>query len=75
MKKILYVVLALFGILALGACSSDKNQSSVSSEKVYKVGIAANYPPFDFVKDAKITGFDVDLLEEIAKRENLKLEF
>ncbi|EAL5740913.1 transporter substrate-binding domain-containing protein [Campylobacter lari] len=75
MKKILYVVLALFGILALGACSSDKNQASASGEKVYKVGIAANYPPFDFIKDAKITGFDVDLLEEIAKRENLKLEW
>lgn len=75
MKKILYVVLVLFGILALGACSSDKSQASASGEKVYKVGIAANYPPFDFIKDAKITGFDVDLLEEIAKRENLKLEW
>lgn len=75
MKKILYVVLTLFSILAFGACSSDKNQGSVSKEKVYKVGIAANYPPFDFIKDAKITGFDVDLLEEIAKRENLKLEW
>lgn len=75
MKKILYFVLALFSMLALGACSSEKNQASASEEKVYKVGIAANYPPFDFIKDTKITGFDVDLLEEIAKRENLKLEW
>ncbi|AJC87499.1 amino acid ABC transporter, permease/substrate-binding lipoprotein [Campylobacter insulaenigrae] len=76
MKKILYAMLALFGILVLGACSDDKNQANnMASEKVYKVGIAANYPPFDFVKDTQITGFDVDLLEEIAKRENFKLEW
>ncbi len=76
MKKILYTTLALFCALVLGACSSDKSQANnTSSEKIYKVGIAANYPPFDFIKDTKITGFDVDLLEEIARREKFKLEW
>lgn len=72
MKKIFYALLITFSVLFLGACSSEKQ---ANKDEVLKVGIAANYPPFDFIKDGNITGFDVDLLEEIAKREKLKLEW
>ena len=34
-----------------------------------KLGTAANYPPFEFVNDQnKITGFDIDLVDELSKK-------
>nr|WP_232364921.1 transporter substrate-binding domain-containing protein [Campylobacter aviculae] len=38
-----------------------------------KVGIATNYKPFDYKIDSKLTGFDVDLVEEIAKKNGIKI--
>ncbi|ULO01102.1 amino acid ABC transporter, periplasmic arginine/lysine/histidine-binding lipoprotein [Campylobacter sp. RM5004] len=45
------------------------------ANQVVKVGISANYAPFDMMVDGKLSGFDVDLVEEIAKASNLKIEF
>ncbi|AJC86102.1 transporter substrate-binding domain-containing protein [Campylobacter sp. RM16704] len=70
MKKI-YVVLALFSLLILGACSKQVNNQS----EILKVGIEASYPPYEFIQDGKLSGFDVDIIEELAKRANLKIEF
>lgn len=40
-----------------------------------RVGLAANYPPFEFINDQnKITGFDLDLLEEISKKAGFTYE-
>lgn len=39
------------------------------------VGISADFPPFSFIKDGKIVGFDIDIIEEIARRMNKKIEF
>ena len=41
-----------------------------------KVGTSADYPPFEFVDGSgNKTGFDVDLMTEIAKRMGVKLEW
>ncbi|KEA45664.1 ABC transporter substrate-binding protein [Campylobacter mucosalis] len=70
MKKFL----ALFAVLAfLVGCGSD--EKSASAEQVIKLGLSADYPPFEFVdKDNKITGFDVELINEISKRVGFKVE-
>ena len=40
------------------------------------VGTDATYPPFEFIDESgKLVGFDVDLLEEIAKRAGFKLKW
>lgn len=70
MKK-LYVVLALFSLLILGACSKQAN----SQNEVLKVGIEASYPPYEFMQDGKLSGFDVDVIEELSRRANFKIEF
>ncbi|CAM4037700.1 transporter substrate-binding domain-containing protein [Campylobacter armoricus] len=70
MKK-LYVVLALFSLLILGACSKQADNQN----KVLKVGIEASYPPYEFIQDGKLSGFDVDIIEELSKRANFKIEF
>ncbi|TXE78920.1 transporter substrate-binding domain-containing protein [Campylobacter peloridis] len=71
MKKKLYVVLALFSLLVLGACSKQTSNQN----EVLKVGIEASYPPYEFIQDGKLNGFDVDIIEELAKRANFKIEF
>lgn len=41
-----------------------------------KIGTAANYPPFEFINDQnKITGFDIDLVQELSKRAGFEYKF
>ena len=43
--------------------------------KVYKVGMGFNYPPVSFIdQNGKMAGFEVDLIKEIAKAANIKIE-
>ena len=62
-----------FGLVAAG-CSTQG--TSTPSQKVLKVGTDATYPPFGFKdeKTGKLVGFDIDIIEAIAKEENLKVE-
>jgi ABC-type amino acid transport substrate-binding protein len=38
------------------------------------VGTSADFPPFSFIKDGEIVGFDIDLAHEICHRLNKKME-
>ena len=54
MKKIFALLLTAFVAL----CANE-----------LKFGTAANYPPFEYIdENNKITGFDIDLIDEISKR-------
>ncbi|TKX29962.1 transporter substrate-binding domain-containing protein [Campylobacter estrildidarum] len=71
MKKIFkFLTLAFIALLTI-ACGNDSNKGSTVTN--LKVGIAPNYKPFDYKIDSKLTGFDVDLVEEIAKKNNFKI--
>ncbi|KAA6225263.1 MULTISPECIES: transporter substrate-binding domain-containing protein [unclassified Campylobacter] len=62
MRKILsLMIVALFII------------SCANNDEGLKIGIAPNYKPFDYKQDGKLTGFDVDLVEMIAKKEGIKI--
>ena len=39
------------------------------------VGNSGSYPPFEFVADGKLTGFDVDLANELGRRMGVKIEW
>jgi len=67
MGKILSLCV-LFVNLFFIACSENTN-----SNLSLKVGISPNYKPFDYKEDAKLTGFDVDLVEAIAQNENIDI--
>lgn len=71
MKKILCVVFAFISLLILGACSKQAS----NQEKILKVGIEASYPPYEFIQDGNLSGFDVDIINELAKRAEFKIEF
>lgn len=64
MKKIFSIFVLLASLLGC-----------LQAQEIIKVGIAANYPPFDYMKHGKIAGFDHDLLEAIAKKAGFKLSW
>lgn len=64
MKKLLLAFILVF----FTACFDE-------GEKVYKVGISPDYPPFDTLVDGKVSGFDAELLDNLAKIAGIKYEF
>jgi cystine transport system substrate-binding protein len=48
----------------------------IKAEGVIKIGTEGTYAPYTFHdKDGKLTGFDVEIAEEVAKRLGVKVEF
>lgn len=70
----------LFICVFFVACGDSDSKDSKNYAKNYaadtiptfRVGLNAEYPPFEFKKDGKITGFDVDLLDMISKKAQFK---
>ena len=67
MKKIILTFSLLFGILSFGA---------FAAEKVINIGTEGVYAPFTFVDEkGKLTGYDVEVITEAAKRAGIKINF
>lgn len=60
MKKIIIAIFLATGLFA---------------QNIYKVATSSGYPPFSYAKDGEFVGFDVDLINEVAKILNIKVEF
>ncbi|WP_286976205.1 basic amino acid ABC transporter substrate-binding protein [Acetomicrobium sp. UBA5826] len=43
--------------------------------KTYVVGTSADFPPFEYIKDGQIVGFDIDLIKAIAESQGIEVEF
>lgn len=56
------MILALF----LSACGN--NSQTQDTTPTLRVGLNAEYPPFEYKKDAQIVGFDVDILDALSKK-------
>jgi ABC-type amino acid transport substrate-binding protein len=78
--RLLTVVVAAALLLAVAGCGSDDNNNGSSSKVAtlesgkLKVGSDIPYKPFEF-GDPPYQGFDVDIVNEIAKRLDLQAEF
>ena len=68
MKKFLSIACTA---LAMVSCKDEQKKI----EPQITVGLSADYPPFEYFSDGKIIGFDVELLDEIAKRLDMAIEF
>ena len=74
--KNLLKVLALGLVVFFIGCGDDSGKKSAaqsapeaSKEVVYKVGSSADYPPFEYLDEKnQIVGFEIDLLNEITKK-------
>lgn len=60
-------------VLAVTGCASLTG--GAKTETTLTVGVINNFPPFEYVEDGKLTGFDVELVEAIAKEEGLEVEW
>lgn len=70
MKKLLWLVMGLvLASMMLASCST-------SSAKI-RVATDATWPPFEYVNDQtkQIEGFDIDVMNAIAQKQNLDIEF
>ncbi len=63
---VLVVVVAVVVGLLLG--KDDKN-----SDKKFVVGFDASFPPYGYLEDGEYKGFDLDLAEEVCKRNDWEL--
>jgi len=66
MKKTLVTILVILTVFALS--------SGVMAQR-YVVGTNASFPPFEYVEDGEIVGFDIDLVKEIAELQGFEVEF
>ncbi|AEH54337.1 amino acid ABC transporter substrate-binding protein [Heyndrickxia coagulans] len=80
--KWLAVFSLLFALTACGKNTDNQNASKsndlydqIKSKGVLLIGTEGTYPPFSFHKNGKLTGYDIDVAKEVAKRLGLKAEF
>ncbi len=69
MKKVLLLLSVVF---MFAACGGEKK---AAEEKVYVIGTNAEYPPFEYVENGEIAGFDADVIKEAAKRMGIQYKW
>lgn len=68
MKKIFLLFAMIF---MFAACGGNKE----AAQKVYVVGTNAEYPPFEYVENGEIAGFDAEIIKEAAKRMGIEYKW
>ena len=63
------------GSFAGSAASSSKDGYTLVKDGTLTVGTAAEYEPFEYMEDGQYKGFDLDLIQDIAKKLGLTVEF
>lgn len=69
LRKTLMLLVASFFVFSLGLLNLAK------AEPIVKVGVDTTFPPFEMEEHGKVVGFDVDLVNAIAKVEGFKVEW
>ncbi|WP_313122766.1 transporter substrate-binding domain-containing protein, partial [Exiguobacterium sp.] len=72
--KLAVAALSTAGVLAACGASND-NAGSGKESKVITVGTEATYPPFTYKEKGKLMGYDVDVMNEVAKRAGYKVDY
>ena len=70
MLSLLLGLFLSFAAIFLSACE----KKTTLSKDTLTVATCADYPPYEFFREGKITGFDIELIEEIAKKLNKKID-
>lgn len=78
MKKITAIFMIIFSLILSLSCNNKTNSSESvenTEDKIIYVGIDAAFPPFGYLDNGNIAGFDYDIMSEIAKLTDMKVEF
>jgi polar amino acid transport system substrate-binding protein len=68
-SKLLCAFTAAFALIVTAAPAAH------AADNVIRVGTDATFPPMEFVKDGKRTGFDIELMEALAKTMGKKIQW
>ncbi len=68
-------LIALAVLSVPGFSAAADTLATIKQKGVMTVGNSGSYPPFEFMADGKLTGFDVDLANELGKRMGVKIEW
>lgn len=76
MKKIYFLAGAL-GLLIVIPFFFKKSSVSQSQGPLDEliVGTNPNFPPFEFIENGKLVGFDIDVMNEVGKRTGMKVTY
>ncbi len=66
MRNLIIACLA-FVLLSTTSCSKDDAKSEQGSQHKLTIATSADNPPYEFIKDSTVIGFDIDLIHAIAK--------
>ena len=76
LKKSLYTAFASALIIGGFASSSKAAEimapSSLANSGQLTYAVAATFAPFEYMENGKLTGFDIDMINEISKRMGLE---
>ncbi len=70
MKRILLFITMVILTTALFGCKKTNSDANVLN-----VGLNAEFPPFEYIEKGKIVGFDVEIMDEIGRLINKKIEY
>ncbi len=69
MQKIKFILINIL-LLMISACSGSNDPE----DDVWVVGTSADNPPYEYIKEGEVVGFDIDLINEIAKKMDKSIE-
>lgn len=79
MKKLLSIILSITMLLSMATVAfADETVTSTGAKEVegiIKVGVCADFAPFEYKENDKFIGFDIDLMNYIAARIGYGVEF
>lgn len=76
MKKIVIAFLPILFALALTACGNQNDETTTEEKTEIMIGTEGTYAPFTFHDESdKLTGFDIEIAEEVFKRLDMKPTF
>jgi ABC-type amino acid transport substrate-binding protein len=72
--RLQFLLIAAAAILATTfPANAQTTLEAVKQKGVLVAGSSAEYPPFEYVADGKLVGYDVDMAEEITRRMGVKV--
>lgn len=74
-KNVVLLGLLALSIVAVWRYSAMGYQKKIADQKILVVGTNAEFPPYSFIKDDQIVGFDIDVINEVAKRLDKTVQF
>lgn len=71
--KYFYIVLSL--CLFLGCEKTSEENAQNKSDSIWNIAVSSDYPPYVYNKDNKLVGFEIEIINAVAKSLNKKIHF